>query len=140
MEFTTATFDARVELLDDVTSFIEERSDLFGLDIKRKMGLLVAIEEAFVNVCNHAYPKGSGQVKFSCGWESDLFVVEIADSGKPFDMLSLPEPDTTSDIMEREVGGLGVYFIRKFCDEIYYRRENENNIVRLVVRHRSGQD
>ena len=61
------------------------------------------------------------------------FVVEIADSGIPFDVLSLPDPDTTAGIMDREIGGLGVYFIRKMTDEVSYRREEGRNILRVVL-------
>ena len=61
------------------------------------------------------------------------FVVEIADSGIPFDILSLPDPDTTAEIMDREIGGLGVYFIRKMTDEVSYRRLDGRNILRVVL-------
>ena len=60
--------------------------------------------------------------------------MEITDQGMPFDVLSLPDPDTTPDIMERKIGGLGVYFIRKLTDEVSYRREDGRNILRLLLR------
>jgi anti-sigma regulatory factor (Ser/Thr protein kinase) len=33
--------------------------------------------------------------------------------------------------MDRQVGGLGVHFIRKLTDRVSYRRENDRNILRL---------
>ncbi len=59
-------------------------------------------------------------------------MIDIADGGRPFDVLSLPDPDTTSDILERQIGGLGVHFIRTLTDQVSYRRENGNNILHLV--------
>lgn len=124
---------ARIENLDEVTGFVEERADSFGLDQKRKFGLMVAIEEAFLNVCHYSYPAGEGEVELACGGEEGCFVVEISDRGVEFNVLSLPEPDTTSGIMDREIGGLGVFFIRKLTDDLTYRRENDRNILRMVL-------
>ena len=122
---------AHVKNLPLVTEFVEGCADRFGLATKQKFGLLVAVEEAFVNICSYAYPEGEGEVEFACGVDDDAFVLEIADSGHPFDVLSLPEPDTTLDIMDRQIGGLGVYFIRRLTDEVSYRRENGRNILRM---------
>ncbi|MDD5332546.1 MAG: ATP-binding protein [Rhodoferax sp.] len=125
---------AHVENLPLVSEFVEQRADHFGLETKKKIGLLVALEEAFVNVCSYAYPVGEGEVELACSAQDDAFVLEIADKGLPFDVLSLPDPDTGLGIMEREIGGLGVYFIRRLTDDVSYRRENGQNILRLVLR------
>ncbi|MDD2310322.1 MAG: ATP-binding protein [Desulfuromonadaceae bacterium] len=124
---------ATLENLALVTDFIEDCADRFDLESQKKFGLLVAVEEAFVNICSYAYPDSEGKAEFSCWIDGTDFVLEIADYGKPFDVLSLPDPDTTLDIMEREIGGLGVYFIRRLTDNVSYRRENGQNILRLVL-------
>jgi serine/threonine-protein kinase RsbW len=134
MESETLIRAANLENLDAMVGFVEEYADRCGLDPKRKFGLLVAIEEAFVNVCHYAYPGGGGDVELVCGCDGGSFVVEIADSGIPFDILSLPDPDTTADIMDREIGGLGVYFIRKMTDEVSYRRAEGRNILHIILR------
>ncbi len=117
-----------------VVSFVEERADNSALEAKKKFGLLIAVEEAFVNVCHYAYPQTHGDVTISIGTEKGQFIVEISDSGAPFDLLSLPEPDTDSDIMEREIGGLGVHFIRTLTDQTSYCRENGKNVLRMALR------
>jgi len=117
-----------------VTEFVEECADRFGLETKRKFGLLVAVEEAFVNICSYAYPDREGEAELSCAVGGDAFVLEIADRGAPFDVLSLPDPDTTLGIMEREIGGLGVHFIRSLSDSVSYRREDGRNVLRMEFR------
>ncbi len=129
---------ATVENLTLVTEFVEERADRFGLEAKKKFGALIAVEEAFVNICSHAYPEVVGAVELSCGADGAVFVLEVADMGSPFDVLSLPDPDTTLDIMEREIGGLGVHFIRKLSDSVSYRRENGRNILRMEFMRAEG--
>ncbi len=122
---------AKIENLNGANDFVEEYADLFGLPAKKKFGLLLALEEAFVNICGYAYPDGEGEVELSCAGNDDVLTLEIADRGKPFDVLSLPDPDLTLDIMDRPIGGLGIYFIRTLSDSVSYRRENERNILRI---------
>jgi anti-sigma regulatory factor (Ser/Thr protein kinase) len=134
MTLETLTTDALIENLDTVIAFVEDRAEQFDLETKQKFGLLIAIEEAFVNVCHYAYPQTAGEVSVSCGSEGEAFVVEISDHGEPFDVLSLPDPDITADIMDREVGGLGVFFIRKLTNDVSYRRTEGQNILRMALR------
>jgi anti-sigma regulatory factor (Ser/Thr protein kinase) len=134
MEFEKTSCVAKLENLSLITGFVEECADHFNLESGRKYGLLIAVEEAFVNVCSYAYPNEDGGFEVSCAADQNGFVLELSDSGLPFDVMSLPDPDTTLDVMDRDVGGLGVYFIRKFSDEASYRRENDRNILRLLFK------
>ena len=138
MELHALQCTAILDNLNQVIEFVEEAADRFELAPKKKFGLLVAVEEAFVNVCHYAYPETEGDVSIACGTDNEAFVVEIADSGAPFDILSLPEPDTTSDIMDRQIGGLGVHFIRTLTDQVSYRRESANNILQMVLHKTEG--
>jgi len=122
---------AVLDNLASATDFVEECAERSGLPAKKKYALALVLEEAFVNICSYAYPEGTGDAEISCGTGGDSFVMEIADSGSPFDVLTLPDPDITLGIMEREIGGLGVHFIRKLSDSVSYRRENERNVLRM---------
>ncbi len=52
----------------------------------------------------------------------------FTDSGIPFDPLEKEDPDVTLSTEEREIGGLGIYLIKKKMDEVSYRYENQKNI------------
>ncbi len=134
MIVATKHMAARVENLATANDFVEQCADRFGLDAKKKFGLLLTLEEAFVNICSHAYPGTVGDAEIRCTGDDDAFVLEIADQGQPFDVLSLPAPDLTLDITEREIGGLGIHFIRTLSDSVSYRRENGRNILRMEFR------
>ena len=139
MEFTKMTCVACIDNLDKVIDFVEVCADRVGLKGMRKSRMLVAIEEAFVNVCHYAYPGGEGKVELACGSEGDVFVVEIADNGVAFNVLSLPDPNTTADIMERKIGGLGVYLIRRLTDDVSYQRKDGRNILRIDLHIRNAE-
>ncbi len=137
MTLVTKRYDAKIENLTPANEFVGACADRFGLGSRKKFELLLSFEEAFVNVCSYAYPGSSGYVELSCKDNGDSLVLEIEDSGLPFDVLSLPDPDTTSDIENRQIGGLGIHFIRKLSDSVSYRRENDKNILQMTFR-RSG--
>lgn len=134
MTSVTERYAARVESLAMANDFIEECAGRAGLDAKKKFGLLLAFEEAFVNVCSYAYPDAEGEAEVSCSKSDDVFTLELSDSGRPFDVLSLPDPDLTLDVTDRQVGGLGIHFIRTMSDSVSYRREDGRNILRMTFR------
>jgi anti-sigma regulatory factor (Ser/Thr protein kinase) len=49
-------------------------------------------------------------------------------------MLTLPAPDFTAEVEQRQVGGLGVPLVRAMVETATYRRESNRNILRLSVR------
>jgi len=56
-------------------------------------------------------------------------VIKIRDWGKPFDPHSVSPPEIESELLERKMGGLGIFLIRQMMDEVRYvfhaRRYNE---------------
>jgi serine/threonine-protein kinase RsbW len=93
----------------------------------------LGVEEAFVNICKYAYRNQEGDVEIKCILDDGRFTIEITDAGIPFDINSLPDPDITQDISERKTGGLGVFFIKKMADNVRYRREDNKNILTIVI-------
>ena len=126
---------ADLKNLERLTSFVSECARERGITEERGFDIQIAVEEAFVNICSYAYVGGSGEVEVNCSSNGDSFVIEIIDSGVPFDITVLEDPDVTADISEREGGGLGGLLIRKLMDMAVYRREGNKNILRLTVQH-----
>ena len=96
----------------------------------------LALEEMLVNVVHYAYGQADdGWIELSCDVnEAGELTVEICDGGRSFDPLSLPDPKTDAPVSEREVGGLGVYLVRKMADGVSYRRSDDRNILTLTFR------
>ena len=87
-----------------------------------------------MNIISYAYEGSTGDVEITCKQDDDkCFIIDIVDTGKPFDVFTIKEPDLTRDVVEREVGGLGIHFIKQFMDDIKYRREEDKNILTLIV-------
>lgn len=94
----------------------------------------IAVEEALVNIFEYSYAEKNGNVEVVCKLDDGNFVIEIIDSGIPFNILTAKEPDITSGISERSIGGLGIFLMRKLMDDVRYRREGDKNILTLVVK------
>jgi len=126
-------FPAKLENLEMLVQSVTTCAREHGLSDEKLSGIELAFEEAFVNISQYAYPEQEGEVEVKCKTDDTHFIVEIIDSGVQFDITSLPDPDITQDISERPVGGLGVFFIKKIMDEVHYRREDNKNILTLVI-------
>ena len=102
---------------------------------EQKIGLIrLAVEEALVNVFNYAYPEAVGEVVLRCLLDDrERFIIEIEDSGAPFNVLTVSEPILAVPLSERKIGGLGIHLIRQFTDDVEYRREGGKNLLRLIV-------
>jgi sigma-B regulation protein RsbU (phosphoserine phosphatase) len=128
------TFPAKIEMLSEAISFVEETLEIYECSMKTQTAICVAIEEIFVNVANYAYGDGVGDVTISIGFdeESRTVTFRISDKGVPFNPLNKPDPDTTLSVEEREIGGLGIYITKKTMDEVNYNFENEENILTMI--------
>jgi anti-sigma regulatory factor (Ser/Thr protein kinase) len=127
-------FEATTDTIPGVIGFIAGEAEVWGLHPQRLMQLELAVEEAVVNICLYAYEVPPGELIVRVGSAEDQFVVELIDEGVPFDPLGVDEPDLRAPAGERQVGGLGIFLVRRVMDEVAYRRDGASNILRLVIR------
>jgi anti-sigma regulatory factor (Ser/Thr protein kinase) len=125
---------AKLENLGRWMEAVSECAREQGFDQKKIGKIELALEEALVNICKYSYPDEPGDAEVNCKQDNGRFIIEIVDSGIPFDMTALPAPDLTSSIEKRKIGGLGIFLIKKMVDEVKYRREGSFNILDLTVK------
>ena len=135
MEAVERTFLANLETLPAIVGFVSEHAAAMGVHPKRVMHLELAVEEAAVNICSYAYEIPPGEVTVRITPEPGVVRIELVDYGVHFDPLSMDAPDIKSELENREVGGLGIFLIRRMLDEVHYSRRGDQNILSLAVRH-----
>ena len=125
------TVDAVVNNIEVVTDFVNEELDKHDCLMKARMQIDVAIDELFGNIAHYAYDNGTGSatVRVEVTEEPLAVILTFIDSGKPFNPLERPEPDTTLSAQERAIGGLGIFLVKKTMDEVVYRYEDGHNIL-----------
>ena len=125
---------ALTENLQDVLSFVDGHLEEMGTSVKAQMQIDVAVEELFVNIANYAYAPNTGFAVISVQKDKGKNQISItfADRGKPYNPLEKPDPDVTLSAEEREIGGLGIFIIKKSMDDICYEYRDGKNILTIT--------
>ncbi|MCL2225952.1 MAG: ATP-binding protein [Defluviitaleaceae bacterium] len=112
-------------VLDFVTAELENNN--FPADLHSD--ILVAAEEIFVNIASYAYgPEPAGEVIITSN-VTDEATFTFEDRGKTFNPLENVNPDLSSPLAERKIGGLGLHFVKSLMDKTEYRRDGDKNIL-----------
>ena len=65
--------------------------------------------------------------------ENGKLNISFADNGIPYNPLEATEPDTTLSAEEREIGGLGIFMVKKMTEIMEYEYKDDKNILTLVI-------
>jgi serine/threonine-protein kinase RsbW len=116
-----ATFPAQFQYLDEIRDFVAAIAGKAGFESKEIYSIQLATDEAASNIIEHAYHGiPGGKIEISCGMERGLLTIVLKDHGKSFDPSSVRPPNLKADLSERQIGGLGIYLMRKLMDEVHY--------------------
>ncbi|MCR5502819.1 MAG: ATP-binding protein [Lachnospiraceae bacterium] len=136
--------EARPENLDRVLEFLDKELEELNCPRRVSVQLHVSVEEIFVNIANYAYNPTVGyarvqaEVEPAKDREPAVLVMRFIDSGIPFNPLEREDPDITLSGMERQIGGLGIYMVKKRMDDVSYERRDDKNI--LTIRKKITED
>ena len=111
------TIAATVENIETVTDFVNEQLEAFDCPMKAQMQIDIAIDELFGNIAHYAYNPDVG--------EATVRVAVIEDP------LAKADPNATLSAEEREIGGLGIFMVKKTMDEITYEYKDGQNILAI---------
>ena len=127
------TVEAKIENVDKVTEFVNEVLEEKECPLKVQMQLDVAIDEIFGNIDYYAYGKGSGNATIQIEMEDNppKITLIFIDQGIPYNPLENKDPDITLDIEDREIGGLGIFLVKKTMDELSYEYADGQNILTM---------
>ena len=124
------TFKAIVDSIPEVVAFIDVQLEALDCPMKAQMQLDVAADEVFANISNYSGAT-EATVRFEFDGASRMVSVIFTDNGVPFDPMTVAEPDVTLPAEERQIGGLGIFLVRKTMDDVAYRRENDRNVLTI---------
>ena len=135
---TELTVEAKLDNLAQVLQFVDSRLEEADCPIGMQMKIDVAVEELFVNIASYAYAPGSGSatVRMEVEENPKTVVIVFMDRGVPYDPLAKDDPDVTLSLNDREIGGLGIFMVKKSKDDMVYAYENGQNV--LTIRKRIG--
>lgn len=128
------TIAATVENIQAVTDFVNEQLESIGCPMKTQIQIDIAIDELFGNIAHYAYNPEVGPATVRVEVEEDPLAVRISfiDNGMPYDPLARADPDVTLSAEEREIGGLGIYMVKKSMDNVSYEYKDGQNVLRIL--------
>jgi anti-sigma regulatory factor (Ser/Thr protein kinase) len=105
-----------------------------GVGERDLFGLSLALEECASNIVNHACQHDCQQT-FRVTFERspDAFAIELRDCGAAFDPTAAPVRKLEAED-EDLPGGWGIQLVRRYMDDVRYRREAGENVLRLIKR------
>lgn len=140
----TLVIKTKMAELEMVEATLEEASEEMSWPDKFTNQMQLILEELVVNVIHYGHEEmddPSFNIHISLTAQADEVVVEIIDDGKPFNPLQdAPQPDTQSDVEDRNIGGLGVYLVRRLADDIQYCREQNMNKLTVIKKIKSDKE
>lgn len=123
--------EAVSELLDRLEAYAEELS----LPPAVAHRLALVCEELAANVAMHGADGegGATYVEIAVDRDADRLCLSVEDDGRAFDPLAHAEPDTGLEVEEREIGGLGIHFVRSLVQDIAYERRGRLNRLSAIL-------
>jgi serine/threonine-protein kinase RsbW len=125
------TIDAAINNIPVVAEGIEDYLTDVGTDPFILPDIQLAVDEAVTNIIMHGYKGQPGTIGILCSVDAGTVRIEIRDQAPAFNPLTVPAPDVTADLVDRVVGGMGIYLIRKVMDAVSYEFVDGENVLRM---------
>ena len=94
----------------------------------------IAVEEIFVNIASYAYEGKEGPSEIIFELNDKVAEITFIDSGIPYDPLAKEDPDITLSAEQRQIGGLGIFMVKKSMDDMKYEYSDGKNKLTLFKR------
>ena len=123
------TLDALIDNIPRLTEYVDEYLDELDCPMKARVQIDVSIDELFCNIASYAYPGSVGQATVRADYADGRFTLTFIDRGVPYNPLLKEDPDTSLSVDERQIGGLGIFMVKKAMDGMDYEYSDGRNIV-----------
>lgn len=97
----------------------------------------LCLDEILTNIISYGFEdEGEHEIVLDMGREGDWITAVMEDPGKEFNPLTdAKDPDLEAELEDREIGGLGIFFLKQMMDELTYERVGDRN--RLTMKKKN---
>jgi serine/threonine-protein kinase RsbW len=129
-------FIASLDHLYDMLAFVRHFALQQGFDDILSDKIMLATEEALVNIIRHGYAgdDNKGEVEISCEkcQSKPGMKILIKDQGVPFDPIQKAHEKRQKTTPQEELGGYGILIYVGLMDQVEYYRTEEGNLLFLI--------
>ncbi len=118
--------------LTKIASFIEGFGENNDLPMPVIFDINLSVDELVTNIISYGYiSKEPRFIDIFMDLVDNSIIIKIVDDGLEFDPTKKEDPNIDTPVEGKKIGGLGIYFVRKKMDNMFYKRENNQNILTL---------
>jgi len=125
------TVDATIDNISIITEFIDNELEVYNCPENEQVKVNIAIDELVANIAKYAYGEDKGKVTVQLEVNEKSLSISFIDGGIPYNPLEHEEPDVTLSVEERQIGGLGIYLVKKLMDEMTYNYIDGKNVLKI---------
>jgi len=94
----------------------------------------LAAEEIGTNIIKYGYDdRLEHRITLRVECLPDCIRLELLDSGRPFDVREVPEPDPEESLEDRQPGGWGISLVRRLARRMDYKRRGSFNVLTIEI-------
>lgn len=116
--------------ISEISDFFDACIEEFELPMKLGYKIKVIVDEIYSNIVYYSHASNA-EVSFRN--ELDTVTMIFADDGTPYNPLESREPDITLGAEEREIGGLGLFMVKKMAEDVCYAHSDGKNRLTITV-------
>ena len=134
-EFEPLKISVRADLSRQmwVQTFVGKNLEALNCSPKVRNQFRIAVDEIFSNIVLHSGLRKDDIVTVLMHTQEDPRSVSVTfiDDGIRFDPKSAVEPDLETSARNRQIGGLGIYLLKRIMDEVSYEYKDGQNILTI---------
>ena len=116
--------------ISKVSDFFDTCIEDFAIPVRVGYSLKVVADEMYSNIVHYSGAK-TAEILF----ENDVQKITLIfkDDGKPYNPLEAEEPDITAGIEDRQIGGLGLFMVKKMAESVAYEYSAGKNQMTVIL-------
>ena len=114
-----------------VKEFLTQQAQRLMISDKQRKTLMVAADEIYSNIVRYS---GAKTVRIFIGKEDEKLIAVFSDDGVPYNPLMNEEPDIHAALQDRDIGGLGIFMVRKMTESVEYEYRDHMNRLKLTMK------
>ena len=118
------------ESAEAVRNFFDKFCEENEIPFKAATKIMVMVDEIYSNILNYS---GATIAIVTAEYGDGKVIMSYQDNGIYYDPLEKEDPDITLSAEERDIGGLGIFMVKKMAEDVKYTRIAGKNILDVVL-------
>ena len=118
------------ESISKVSDFLDDCVEEFEIPLRVGYSLKVVTDEIYSNI---VYYSGAKNVEILFKDDADRITLVFVDDGVPYNPMESEEPDVSAGVEEREIGGLGLFMVKKMAENVQYEYAAARNQLTVIL-------